>query len=100
MEDGPMWGGGFTPYLHSIIEATVYGLPVSFGPRVERKVTPVQLTALGIGEIVRTKKELITWFESIKENEELLEEIRQKALAYTEKNSGATSQIVDIILQL
>ncbi len=32
-------GGGFTPYLHSLIESTIYGVPVAYGPRIRRKAT-------------------------------------------------------------
>ncbi|MCR5819838.1 MAG: 3-deoxy-D-manno-octulosonic acid transferase [Bacteroidaceae bacterium] len=90
-------GGGFTPYLHSIVEPTAYGLPVSFGPRVERKVTPLQLQALGVAEIVRTPNELDNWFCSLKDNVERLDEIRRLNLSYMTRNEGATKKIVEAI---
>lgn len=90
-------GGGFTPLLHSVIEATVYGLPVSFGPRIERKVTPQQLIDLGIGAMVSNADELCLWYESLTERPGILAEIREKAAAYVERNEGATSSIVNKI---
>lgn len=92
-------GGGFTPYLHSIIEATVYGLPVAFGPQIQRKVTPNELIRLGLGKKVRSKKDLEQWFSSLKGNETALENIRKTAKEYTMRNSGATSQIVRLLLK-
>lgn len=59
-------GGGFTPYLHSIIEATVYGLPVAFGPLIHRKVTPNELIELNIGSVIRSSRELEGWFATLK----------------------------------
>lgn len=90
-------GGGFTPLLHSVIEATVYGIPVSFGPRVERKVTPQQLCKLGLGRIVNTPEELCEWFDSLRHNPEALSEIREKAAEYVANNEGATENIVNKI---
>ena len=90
-------GGGFTPYLHSIIEATVYGLPVAFGPMIQRKVTPNELIELGIGRVVRSEKELDNWFESLKDAPRRLEQIKNTAQDYSRANSGATSNIIQIL---
>lgn len=92
-------GGGFTPYLHSIIEATVYGVPVAFGPQIQRKVTPNELIKLGIGNIVHSFQDLDQWFTTLKSNETALENIRKIAKEYTQQNSGATSHIVRLLMQ-
>lgn len=91
-------GGGFTPYLHSIIEATVYGLPVAFGPKIGRKQTPRQLMELGIGTVVTSAAELDAWYKSLRGNDEALQTIREKAEAYTQRNSGVTAHVADIIV--
>lgn len=88
-------GGGFTPLLHSVIEATVYGLPVSFGPRIERKVTPQQLMELGIGAMVRTPQQLSEWVDSLTPVK--LKEIKEKARDYVNRNLGATDDIAKTI---
>lgn len=90
-------GGGFTPLLHSVIEATVYGVPVSFGPRIERKVTPRQLIDLGIGAMVSNEDEICRWFDTMANNPAQLAEIKTKAEAYVERNEGATDSIVNKI---
>lgn len=92
-------GGGFTPFLHSIIEATVYGLPVAFGPNIHRKVTPKQLQRLGIGQMVTTEDELDNWFDKLKNDASALADIRQKALLYARQNSGATEKVAQMILE-
>lgn len=92
-------GGGFTPYLHSIIEATVYGLPVAFGPKIHRKVTPKQLVERGIGCIVTSADELDQWFTLLKNNEAELKKIRETAETYARQNSGATDRIIRLIRQ-
>lgn len=90
-------GGGFTPLLHSVIEATVYGLPVAFGPCIERKVTPQQISDLGLGRVVTTPDELDQWLTSLKDSPDKLEEIKKRAAAYVDENCGATEKIVTTI---
>lgn len=90
-------GGGFTPLLHSVIEATIYGLPVAFGPQIYRKVTPTQLIQFGIGQVVTNAEELQQWFAALKHDDERLERIREAARAYVAQNLGATRRIVDTI---
>lgn len=90
-------GGGFTPFLHSVIEATVYGLPVSFGPRIERKVTPQQLVELGIGAVVTDASELEEWFRQLADDDARLAEIRQICEKYVAENVGATENIVTTV---
>jgi len=90
-------GGGFTPLLHSVIEATVYGVPVAFGPMTYRKVTPSQLINLGIGCKVCNTNELDAWFKRLKDNDVRLNEIRQTAEKYVTANINATQRIVEMI---
>ncbi len=89
-------GGGFTPYLHSIIEATVYGLPVAFGPEIHRKVVPEELIRLGIGRIVRTPEELCRWLEPLKDDDGELRRIKEAATSYARSKCGATEMIFRI----
>lgn len=91
-------GGGFTPYLHSLVEAAVYGLPVAFGPRIERKISPAQLMEAGVGTMVSTPEELISWYDSLLANAALCDSIKEKARKFVDRNSGATEKIAGSIL--
>lgn len=91
-------GGGFTPYLHSVLEPVVYGISTSFGPKFRRKIAARQMIKLGIGRNVRTKAELGKWFVELKNNPKLREEIRQKASIYVAAHVGATQKIVSCII--
>lgn len=91
-------GGGFTRYLHSLIEATVYGLPVAFGPEIRRKVTPQEIADRGLGRVVTSPDELDSWFKELRDNPEKMAEIAEKAREYVNANAGATHYIVDAIL--
>lgn len=59
---GAYVGGGFTRLLHSVIEPAAYGLPVAFGPRIERKTSPRLLIEEGRGTLVRTPSDLAEWW--------------------------------------
>jgi 3-deoxy-D-manno-octulosonic-acid transferase len=90
-------GGGFTPFLHSLVEPVAYGLPVSFGPCIGRKTTPSELIRLGIGEKVSAFKDLDKWFINLKDNDALLHSISESAKMYVSQNAGSTRQVVSII---
>lgn len=90
-------GGGFTKYLHSVIEPVVYGLPVAFGPNIQRKATPRQMTALGIGAVVTTADELHQWYAEVAALS--YAEVSRKARDYAVRNGGATQSITNIILK-
>lgn len=92
-------GGGFTKLLHSVIEPAVYGLPVSFGPNVSRKVVTRQMIDLGIGRIVSNSDELDRWFSNLKDNPQALRETADKAAMYVGKNVGATRRVVNRIME-
>ncbi|MCR4994252.1 MAG: 3-deoxy-D-manno-octulosonic acid transferase [Bacteroidales bacterium] len=90
-------GGGFTPYLHSIIEATAYGLPVAYGPNIERKPTAQELAELGVGRVVENAEQLDDWFSELKNNDKRLDKIRRTAKDYMHRHEGATETIVATI---
>lgn len=91
-------GGGFSRLLHSVIEPVVYGLPVAFGPQIFRKVTPLEMIELGIGEKVVDIDGLDDWFSHLKDDERLLADIQSRARTYIKRNAGATPRVVDAII--
>lgn len=90
-------GGGFTKLLHSVVEPVVYGLPVAFGPRIERKVTANELLQRGIGCRISCYDELDEWLMALKSDPALRDDIRLRAEAYMRHNLGATKEITDEI---
>lgn len=90
-------GGGFTPYLHSVIEPLAYGLPVAFGPKIERKTAPLQMVNMGIGCIVKTNEDIVQWFETLMKHPEKEADIAQKAKDYITLCSKATQVVAETI---
>ncbi len=92
-------GGGFTRLLHSVIEPAVYGIPVSFGPNIRRKVTPTEMERLGIGKVVHDIEELDIWFKRLKSDTARQQYIAKRAAKYVSQNTGATPRVVQQILR-
>lgn len=93
-------GGGFTPQLHSVLEPAVYGLPLAFGPRTERKVVPTMLVQLGVAEITPTPEAFSRWADKwFNASRSQLEELRHDALRFCSNQAGATKSIISQILQ-
>lgn len=92
-------GGGFTRELHSVLEATVYGLPIAFGPRIERKVTPQQLIDLGMATMVNTPEEFSAWADSyFSADPTRLHRLRAIGRKFCHDQAGATSRILTKIM--
>lgn len=92
-------GGGFTRQLHSILEPAVYGLPIAFGPRTERKVLARLLTHLGVATVTATSEEFSAWAERFfTASPNALEEIRARARLICNEQAGATARIISTVL--
>lgn len=91
-------GGGFTKYLHSVVEPAAYGIPMSYGPCTERQITAQQFQEHGMGTIVRNKTELNTWFRHLKNNKNAYETLRQKIIRYTYANRVSEKKILNALL--
>ncbi|MCM1138463.1 MAG: polysaccharide pyruvyl transferase family protein [Muribaculum sp.] len=90
-------GGGFTKLLHSIIEPAAYGMPVAFGPNIQRKAIAKEMIEHGVGTSIRNFKELDRWFCQLKSNPYELKAVSEKAAKYVTNNTGATPRVVKSI---
>lgn len=92
-------GGGFTRELHSVLEATVYGLPISFGPRTERKAVAQQLVEMGLATITPTPEAFSAWADAyFNASATHLHRLRVVGTQYCHEQAGATSRILTKIL--
>ncbi len=90
-------GGGFTKYLHSVVEPAAYGMSVAYGPCVKRQPTAKIMKEHGIGTVIRNKHELNNWFRSLKTNDGRYEELKHKIKDYIFDNQISINRIIDII---
>jgi 3-deoxy-D-manno-octulosonic-acid transferase len=90
-----MIGGGFTNGIHNILEPTVYGLPVLFGPNYHKFNEAFEVIDLNVGFVVNDATELTKQLSVLIEDKNVLAESSRLAKNYVLKNSGATNKIVD-----
>ncbi|MCD6018418.1 MAG: 3-deoxy-D-manno-octulosonic acid transferase [Bacteroidetes bacterium] len=90
-----MIGGGFNNGIHNILEPTVYGLPVLFGPNYKKFNEAFEIIDLNAGFVISDSSELTAKLSELIENKVMLAESSRLAKNYVRKNSGATNKIVD-----
>lgn len=88
-------GGGFNNGIHNILEPTVYGLPVLFGPNYKKFNEAFEVIDLNVGFEVSDANDLIKKLTELVNDKTLLAESSRLAKNYVRKNSGATNKIVD-----
>ena len=88
-------GGGFNNGIHNILEPTVYGLPVLFGPNYKKFNEAFEVIDLNVGFEVSDANDLTKKLTLLLDDKTLLTESSRLAKNYVRKNSGATNKIVD-----
>lgn len=90
-------GGGFTSYLHNVIEATANGLPTSFGPRIKHRALPKYLINLGVSQIVRTPDDIYKWEKNLELNPAIVHKINSDSVQFVERGFETTHRIYTCI---
>lgn len=88
-------GGGFNDGIHNILEPTVYGLPVMFGPNYHKFNEAYQIIDLKAGFVINDAKDLTDQLIVFLTDSNELSTSSRLAQNYVRKNSGATNKIVD-----
>jgi 3-deoxy-D-manno-octulosonic-acid transferase len=84
-------GGGFTGKLHNILEPSVFGLPVLFGPKFKKFPEAKQFIENGIGFTISNSEEFEKTIAAIEKN---LDEISGKTADLVLQNTGASKKIL------
>ncbi len=87
-------GGGFTNGIHNILEPTVYGLPVLFGPNYKKFNEAFEVIDLNVGFVISNSTELTKQLAVFIEDDKMLSTTSRLAKIYVLNNSGATQKIV------
>ncbi len=88
-------GGGFTNGIHNILESTVYGLPVLFGPNYKKFNEAFEVIDLKAGFVINNADELTQKLNLLLEDKNVLSESSVLAKNYVFEHSGATNKIID-----
>ncbi len=90
-------GGGFNNGIHNVLEPTVYGLPVIFGPNFKKFNEAYELIDLKAGFVFNDTHELSNKLYSFMVDQQELSTASMLAKNYVLKNSGATDKIATIL---
>ena len=87
-------GGGFIAGIHSVIEATIYGMPAVFGPNYKKNRPGIDMIELGACKSIRNAEELDAWFTPLENDDEALKKVSDIAYQYCQQNKGASNIIL------
>jgi 3-deoxy-D-manno-octulosonic-acid transferase len=90
-------GGGFGKGIHNILEPSVYGMPVIFGPRYEKFFEAVTMISEGLVHTVNSYSELQKTIKSYINNKDYLAGQSEKITAFVEHQLGATGVVLQAI---
>ena len=93
-------GGGFGAGIHNILEPTVYGTAITFGPRYHKFQEAHDLIELGVAHSIKSRKELRERIAHLRSDSFEKERIGHKGIKYIDDNCGATALIVEHITRL
>lgn len=88
-------GGGFGVGIHNILEASVYGIPVLFGPNYKKFKEAVDMVERGGAYSINNYEEFASLMDELySPTSSLYEKTATTADAYSKENRGATEKVV------
>jgi 3-deoxy-D-manno-octulosonic-acid transferase len=93
-------GGSFKQNIHNVLEAAVYGIPVMFGPKIEKSAEAIELMKRGGGIMIKNKKEAYRQLRTLFSNEKLREGKGEISHKYVQENLGATQRMLEEIYKV
>jgi 3-deoxy-D-manno-octulosonic-acid transferase len=86
-------GGGFNTGVHNILEASVYGIPVLFGPNHQQSKEAMDMMTTGGGISVSNLDELKRTMNALLSYPTWKQDVSAKAQRFVAENRGATERI-------
>ncbi|MCZ2102523.1 MAG: 3-deoxy-D-manno-octulosonic acid transferase [Chitinophagales bacterium] len=93
-------GGGFGQGIHNILEPTVFGVPVFFGPKYKRFNEAVHLMEADAAFSVLKGETMVQWTERLMVDEAYRLEISNRVKHYFDQNRGATEKILGYLAKI
>ena len=91
-------GGGFGVGIHNILEPASFGVPVVFGPNYHKFQEAVDLVREGGAFTIRSYEDLMNSLDTFFNSPETLMKSGELSGSYVKKNQGATTMIVNNLL--
>ena len=93
-------GGSFKQNIHNVLEAAVYGIPVMFGPKIEKSAEAFELMKRGGGIMIRNKREAYRQLRTLFSIEKLRKEKGEISYKFVQENLGATQRMLEEIYKV
>lgn len=91
-------GGGFSKSgLHSVIEPAVFGIPVVFGPNLDKSPEAQEMKYMDCGNDFSSSSELYKSIDTLWSDRDLYRKICELSTEFINNHKGATDRIVDVI---
>lgn len=90
-------GGGFGKSIHNTIEAAVYGIPVLFGPKIEKFREAQDLLKSGGGIMIGSEDELHEYLERLTNDLKYKACVGEASKTYVASQIGATKAILSFL---
>jgi len=93
-------GGSFKQNIHNVLEAAVYGIPVMFGPKIEKSAEAFELMKRGGGIMIRNKRDAYRQLRTLFSIEKLRKEKGEISYKFVQENLGATQRMLEEIFKV
>lgn len=93
-------GGGFGDGIHNVLEPSVYGIPVVFGPKYENSQEATELLARGAVMSISDGDELHGTLSTLLGDQVLRQQMGEAAGRFISERGGATGRILSVISKL
>lgn len=90
-------GGGFGTGLHNILEPAAFGIPVVFGPKLEKFPEADALIESGGGLSVSSRSDFLQFLERLEQDQN--KNMAKNALLFVQSQTGATEKIMKDLTQ-
>ena len=87
-------GGSFKQGIHNVLEPSVFGVPVIYGPKHTNSQEAVELAKQGGGFVIEQEKELYRTLRTLLDNSEIRTRAGNISEAFVRKNCGATERFL------
>ncbi|PIE48224.1 MAG: 3-deoxy-D-manno-octulosonic acid transferase [Flavobacteriales bacterium] len=92
-------GGGFGVGIHNILEAATYGVPILIGPNYQKFKEAKDLIQTGACISVDSVEQGVKSIERLMADTDLCHSLGQESQAYISAHTGATSSVVNYVLE-
>ncbi|MCF8254001.1 MAG: hypothetical protein K9I36_00810 [Bacteroidia bacterium] len=99
--DAAFIGGGYWENgLHNSLEAAAFGMPLAFGPKINRFPEAKELVQTEIATIINQQTDFDNWITKVLNDENYRNSVSEKSRNFVNQNKGATEKVMNKIIEI